>query len=260
MTGAGGLLLALDAGNTDIKAAVFDGPRPVARLRAPRRGGADPLETLRAGLAALPAGVHWRGAVLTSVAPSLDGALERLCRSITGHAPLVIGAASDLGITVATETPEQVGADRLVNAAAAFLLFGGPLVVADLGTAITVCAVDAGGRFLGGAIAPGPAMARDALAERTEKLPVVALQAPPGPIGRTTEHAMQAGLVWGFAGLLDRLIDQALAALGHPAVAGVYLTGGLAALFAPHLAHGHRLVPDLTLDGLRLLFERARRP
>jgi len=163
---------------------------------------------------------------------------------------------------VAVPDPAGAGADRLVNGAAAFLLFGGPLVVVDAGTAVTTSAVTADGRYLGGAIAPGPGIALEALVARTERLPAIALEAPEGPIGGDTAAAMRAGIVLGYAGLVDRLAADAARALDRVDPQGgakIYLTGGHAPLLAPHLSVAHRLVEDLTLTGLRLLFARAAR-
>jgi type III pantothenate kinase len=256
-SGGKGALLALDAGNSRIGVGVFEGERLVFATRIPHREVPDPGKALAEAVAG-----HgpWGGAILASVVPSLDGRLVDACREITGAAPLVVDATRDLGLTVATRHPEQVGADRLVNSAAAFRMFGGPLVVVDAGTAVTTCAVTADGRYLGGAIAPGPGVALEALAARTEKLPAVSPEgpdSPDGPIGDDTESAMRAGLVYGFAGLVDRLASEAARALGGAAgTAPVYLTGGFAPLLRPHLTVPHTWVEDLTLTGLRLLYAR----
>jgi type III pantothenate kinase len=248
------LLLALDAGNTDITIGVFDGSRLLSEHRVSHRTVDDPMAAV---LAVVPASEVWRGAVLASVVPSLDAGLIDVCRRVTGLEPVIIDYRADLGIKVATAAPERVGADRLVNAAGTFHRYGGPLVVADVGTAITVCAVDAGGAYLGGAIAPGITMGRDALASRAEKLPKVPLEAPRSPIGHDTEAAMQVGLVLGFAGLLERLLLVTLSGLDEEPPPKVYLTGGQAALLSPHLNLAHQVVPGLTLASLRLLFDRA---
>jgi len=254
-----GLLLALDAGNTDITIGVFDGPKLLSAHRVSHRTEDEPFAAVLAALTGSKLlSLPWRGAVLASVVPSLDVGLIDLCRRVTGTLPVVIDSRADLGIKVATASPQRVGADRLVNAAGAFHRYGGPLVVADVGTAITVCGVDVGGTYLGGAIAPGITMGRDALAARAEKLPKVPLVAPDSPIGQDTEAAMQVGLVLGFAGLLERLIMATLSDLGETPTPGVYLTGGQAQLLSPHLTVAHQVVPGLTLDALHLLFERAR--
>jgi len=249
-----GALLALDAGNSRVGIGVFRGEDLVFRAAVPHRGHPDPM-------GAVAAAVVDRGpfaaAVLASVAPSLDAALRDLCVGLTGAEPRVIDSTTDLGITVATPRPAEAGADRLVNSAAAFLMFGGPLVVVDAGTAVTTSAVTGDGRYLGGAIAPGPGIALEALLERTERLPAVDLAAPDGPIGSDTAAAIRAGVVLGYAGLADRLAADAARALDPEGRARIYLTGGFAPLLAPHLTVPHRWVEDLTLTGLRLLFARA---
>lgn len=252
-------LLALDAGNTALGVGVFRGGDRVATFRVPLGAGADPAAAVRAGLAGLGAAGPWEGAVLASVVPSRDRDLAALCRAVTGMPPVVIDHTSDLGITIATREPAAAGADRLVNGAAAFLLFGGPVVVADAGTAVSVTAVTADGRYVGGAIAPGPALALEALARRAERLPEVTLAAPDGPIGADTASAMRAGAVLGTAGLVDRLVTETVRALGGGPATTVCLTGGYAALLAPFLTVPHRREDDLTLTGLALLYARARR-
>lgn len=253
---AGACLLALDAGNTAVAVGVFRGEALAKSFRVPL-GAESGLEApVREGVAGLG---PWEGAVLASVVPSRDAALAALCRAITGSDPVVIDHTSDLGLTVATRTPAEAGADRLVNCAAAFLVHGGPVVVADAGTALTVSAVTADGRYVGGAIAPGPALALEALAARAERLPTVVLESPAGPVGDDTASAMRAGAVIGSAGLLDRLLADTVAFLGGGAGITVCLTGGDGPLLSPHLTVVHRLDPDLTLTGLRLLYGRARR-
>jgi type III pantothenate kinase len=256
---SGPCLLALDAGNTAVGVGVFRGADRVAAFRVPLGTGAELVAAVREGLAGVGALGAWEGAVLASVVPSRDQDLTALCRAVTGMAPVVIDHTSDLGITIATRAPAAVGADRLANGAAAFLLYGGPVVVADAGTALSVTAVTADGRYVGGAIAPGPAMALEALASRAERLPEVALAAPDGPIGADTPAAMRAGAVIGTAGMLDRLVGETVRALGGGPATTVCLTGGYAALLGPYLTVPHRLEDHLTLTGLMLLYGRARR-
>lgn len=253
----GGALLALDAGNSRVAVGVFDGDRLAFSVRIPHRDVADLEEALARAVAG-----HgpWGGAVLASVVPSLDDRLAHACREVTGADPVVIDHTRDLGLTIATRDPSQVGADRLVNSAAAFQMFGGPLVVVDAGTAVTTCAVTADGRYLGGAIAPGPGISLDALVARTEKLPDVSLEVPDGPdspIAGDTASAMRAGVVYGFAGLVDRLASEAARSLAPAGTARVVLTGGFAPVLRPYLTLPHQWEPDLTLTGLRLLHLRC---
>lgn len=247
-------LLALDAGNTALGVGIFRGDALVRAFRVPHGAGLE--AAVQEGIAGLG---PWEGAALASVVPSRNAALIALCRQITGHAPLVIDHTSDLGITVATREPAAAGADRLVNGAAAYLLFGGPVVVVDAGTALSVTAVTGDGRYVGGAVAPGPAMALEALAARAERLPEVALDAPEGPIGADTAAAMRVGAVIGTAGMVDRLAADTVRALGGGPKTPVCLTGGHAALLSPYLTVPHRREDHLTLTGLRLLYARRLR-
>ena len=251
-----GPVLVLDAGNTHVDVGVFpDGTCAVHHRVAHRGDGAQ----LAAEVAVAVADWRgWRGAAVASVVPSLDRALAECCRRITGSEPVVIDATADLGIRVVTRAPERVGADRLVNAAAAFLQYGGPVLVVDAGTAVTVCGVTRDGRYLGGAIAPGPGIALEALTGRAEKLPKVLLTDPGTQVGDDTETAMRVGVVVGFAGLVDRLLEEVGGWVGEGATPRVLVTGGLAALLSPRLHTAHERVDGLTLTGLKLLFERAR--
>lgn len=246
-------LLALDAGNTSVAVGVFRGDALARTFRVPHGAGLD--AAVKEGVSGLGTSGPWKGAVLASVVPSRDDGLIALCRAVTGAAPRVIDHTSDLGITIATSEPAAAGADRLVNGAAAFLLFGGPVVVADAGTALSITAVTEDGRYVGGAIAPGPAMALEALAARAERLPGVTLDDPLGPIGADTVAAMRAGAVIGTAGMLDRLAAETARELGEGTT--VCLTGGYAALLAPYLTVPHRREDHLTLTGLRLLYDRV---
>ncbi len=234
-------LLAIDAGNSDTVAALFAGGRLLAHRRA-ATDHAVPAEPL---LRALLAGAAPRATVVATPGPRLDAGYRALIRSLLGHPPTVLVA-------------DPVGPDRRANAAAAHALVGGACIVADLGTATTVDAVDAAGRLVGGAIAPGLAVAAAALAAAADRLEPVALEAPPAAIGRDTETAMRSGAVLGHAGLVDGLVDRFRGELG--AELPVVATGGLAGVVAPHCRTVGRVEPLLTLEGLRLLWEAAPAP
>ena len=158
------------------------------------------------------------------------------------------------GITLKYDNPREIGADRIVNAAAAYKLFGGPLIIVDFGTATTFCAVTKNGEYLGGAITPGVKISAEALYQRAAKLPRVELVRPRTVIGRDTVSAMQAGILFGYAGLVDGIVERMKKELGADAV--VIATGGLAELVAPETKTINEVRPDLTLQGLRLLYER----
>jgi type III pantothenate kinase len=233
-------LLAVDAGNTDTVVAVFDGAGVAAQRRAPTAGRPEAKRLVQDVVAA--SGLRPGATVVSTPGEALDDAYRGLIPELLGHTPLLLDGGS-------------TGPDRLANCAAAHALVGGACIVCDLGTATTVDAVDASGAFLGGAIAPGVAVALRALAEGAVRLMPVELLPPRQAIGQDTVEAMRSGSVLGHAGLVDGLVERFRDELGElvPAIA----TGGLAVLVVPHCRHVERIEPGLTLDGLRLLWERS---
>lgn len=175
------------------------------------------------------------------------------CRRYLGHDPLVVTPAIKTGVRVLTDHPTEVGADRIINALAAYRLYGGPAIVVDFGTATTFDAISAEGDYLGGAIAPGLGIAAEALFSRTAKLPRIQLIAPPAAIGRNTVQAMQSGLILGYVGLIEGLVARIRAELGGRAK--VVATGGLAPLLARETDVIKAVEPMLTLEGLWLIYE-----
>ena len=161
------------------------------------------------------------------------------------------------GLTILYDNPDAVGADRVVDAAAAYAFYGGPLIIVDFGTATTFEAITAAGEYLGGAIAPGVGVAADALAQRAARLPTVDIAEPPSPIGRNTVHSMQSGLFYGYVGLVEGMVARFKAELGDDNIQ-VIGTGGLAPLFATATDVLDVIAPWLTLDGLRLIYEMNR--
>jgi type III pantothenate kinase len=251
------VLLAIDIGNTNVGLGLFDGAtlRHTWQLAADARRTPDETGLLvtsclrHAGRD--PAQVS--AVVVASVVPPLEQLyLEVAARYLSQPAWLITHEA-DLGIVNRTVAPEQVGIDRLVTAAAAFAMYGGPLVVVDFGTATTIDAVSARGEYLGGAIAPGLVTAHEALVSRTAKLPPIPLVLPERAIGRTTREAMQAGLMFGYVGLIEGLVRRVQAELG---VGPVVATGGLAPTMARASALDLRVEPYLALEGIRLVHER----
>ena len=248
------MLLAIDVGNTHTRLAVMD-PRGVqgcARLstrpdRPPRdtRAYLDSLIRLHGGWDRIEA------ACIASVVPAVEPGLREALGEVPVH---LAGPRSRWSFTLDLEAPETVGADRLVNAEAALELASTPLVVVDAGTAITVCGLGAGPVFLGGAIAPGVGIASEALFARGARLPRVELVAPRGAIGRSTPEALQSGLVLGFAGLVDGLIERFQRALGG--AARVVSTGGGLAVLGRVARRLGQQVPDLTMRGLWTLARR----
>jgi type III pantothenate kinase len=193
-------------------------------------------------------------AVIASVVPQLTERWVRVCQIYLGCKPLVVDADTNTGIRILIDNPQSVGADRIVDAAAVQKLYGGPACIVDFGTATTFDAVSIDGDYLGGAIAPGIGIAADALAQRTAKLPRVDIAAPPGPIGHNTVHAIQSGLLYGYIGLVEGMVTRFRSELGSEMK--VIATGGLAELVTQHTEVIEIIAPWLTLDGLRLIYER----
>jgi type III pantothenate kinase len=255
------MLLAVDIGNTNVSLGVFRAGRLVATRRAATaaRATADELDLLLDGLLRLDelAFGDVGSICCASVVPALTDALEQV--AARRERPLVIATAGTIPIPVRVDRPEQVGADRLVNALAAHRLHGSPAVVVDFGTATTFDCVAADGAYVGGAIAPGLELGLEALAARTAKLPRIELRAPDRAIGRDTVSAMQSGTVFGYqalvSGLLARIRRELADANGiAPADVKAILTGGLsAAPWVRSLDGINAIDPDLTLRGLAIL-------
>jgi type III pantothenate kinase len=262
------MLLAIDAGNTNTVFAVFEGNECRGAWRAAtearrtsdeyavwldnvmRRDGLDPKDIDQA--------------IIASVVPSANFNLSRLCTERYSSRPLIIGEDGVyLGIEPLLDRPDEVGADRLVNAVAAFDAMGGPLIVVDFGTATTFDVVDADGNYRGGAIAPGINLSLDALHQAAAKLPKVDILRPPQVIGKTTVAAMQAGIFWGYVGLIEGLVGRMRAEMvgaGIGAPRSVVATGSLASLFGQATTVIDRVDDDLTLRGLCIINQLNRSP
>ena len=256
------MLLAIDIGNTNITLGLWDGERWRLqwRLRTVHQKTVDEYGIY---LKMLLREVNLADAVdqviFSSVVPPLTRTFAAVCPRYLGQTALQVSAESDTGIQVATENPAEVGADRIVNAAAAYHLYPGAIIVVDMGTATTVDVVSAAGELLGVVIAPGLEVAAEALADRAAQLNRVALEAPPCVLGRNTTHAIQSGLIFGYASLIEGLVHRLQAELSLPQ-ATVVGTGGLIKLIIPHTSVIQHVEPWLTLTGLRLIAERAARP
>jgi type III pantothenate kinase len=251
------MLLCIDIGNTNITLGIYqqDEPGPRWRLattheRMPDEFGVQLIGLLNHNHIPLQE-VH--DAVIASVVPPLTDRWVQVCRQYIGCDPLVVNANARTGVKILIDKPSEVGADRIVDAAAAFQLYGGPACIVDFGTATTFDAISSQGDYLGGAIAPGIGISRDALAERTAQLPKVDLHAPPSPIGKNTIHAMQSGLLYGYVGLVEGMVSRFHQELGPSMV--VIATGGLAELVSKETSSIEIVAPWLTLDGLRLIYE-----
>ncbi|HQT39193.1 MAG TPA: type III pantothenate kinase [Acidocella sp.] len=256
------MLLVIDAGNTNIVFAVHDGTewRGTWRLATSSQRTSDEygvwLESLltRSGIKAEQ--IH--RAVIGTVVPAALYHLRRLCRDWFDVEPLVARAALDWGFPIKIDNPDEVGADRLLNALAAHNHYGGPLVVVDFGTATTFDVVDKDGAYLGGVIAPGINLSIEALHQAAARLPRIGIGRPQSVIGRSTIPAMRSGIYWGYVGLIEGLLVRIEGEFGQPLKA--IATGGLAPLFAEGTVKLTTIDPDLTLDGLRLLSLRNKPP
>ena len=247
------MLLAIDCGNTNTVFAVYDGPaqRGAWRLATNAQRTADEYAVwlgqfmALAGLA--PSAID--AAVIATVVPAAKFALKTVCRKHFRAEPLIVGEPGvALGIAVAVDRPEQVGADRVVNAVAAQVHYPGDAIVIDFGTATTFDVVGADGSYLGGAIAPGVNLSVDALYRASAQLPRVAVERPASVIGKATVPAMQSGVFWGYVALIEGMVARIRAEHGRPM--RVIATGGLAPLFAGATSAIEIVDPDLTLRGL----------
>ncbi|MDP6263556.1 MAG: type III pantothenate kinase [Rhodospirillales bacterium] len=258
------MLLAIDSGNTNIVFAVFDdggGIRGQWRFSTDSERTADEFGVWLTQLMRLDGfeGGEISASIIATVVPAVLFNLKTLCRKYFECDPLVVGeAAVDLGLQVLVERPEDVGADRLANAAGAHEHYGGPLIVVDFGTATTFDIIDADGNYYGGIIAPGVNLSLEALHMAAAQLPRVAIGRPEKVIGKNTVAAMQSGMFWGYIGMIEGLIRRICDEFG--AEMKVIATGGLARLFAQS-TNGIRLSdPDLTLKGLLAIHRRNHRP
>ncbi|MDF2695807.1 MAG: Pantothenate kinase type CoaX-like, partial [Labilithrix sp.] len=214
------MLLAIDVGNTNIVYGLFDGSRLVHQFRVETSRGrtADEYAVIVRQLLSMrnvePAAV--RGAIIASVVPSLTEPMIDLVRRGFGLDALVVGPGIKTGMSILYENPREVGADRIVNAVAAYERFHSGLIVVDFGTATTFDCVTPKGEYMGGVIAPGIQISADALFARAARLPRVEIQRPPKVVGRNTQHSMQSGIVFGYVGLVDGLVDRLVEEMGFP--------------------------------------------
>lgn len=251
------MLLCIDIGNTNIMLGLYEGEELGSRWRLSTDHERMPDEFAMQLLGLLTfAGVpveQIHGVAMASGVPILTGRWSEVCRTYLGRDPLVVTARIKTGIRILYDNPDAVGADRIVDAVAAYHRYGGPLCIVDFGTATTFEAITAAGEYLGGAIAPGIGIAADALSQRAAKLPKVDIVRPPSVIGRNTVHSMQSGLLFGYVGLVEGMVARFKAELGPQTK--VIGTGGLAPVIAQETTVLEIIAPWLTLDGLRLLYE-----
>jgi type III pantothenate kinase len=259
------MLLAIDVGNTNIVLGVFDADTLVRswRLQTLRERTADELGLLVDGLFS-HGGIdraRVKGIVLSSVVPPLTGTTKAMVARYFGLEMLIVDPATNTGMPILYENPAEVGADRMVNAIAAYEQFGKgsgrPLIVCDFGTATTLDAVSAKGEYLGGAICPGVTISADALFQRAARLPRIEVRKPSQVVGRTTVGAMESGLFFGYVGMVEGLVRRMGDELGGNA--SCIATGGLATIIAPETPLIDRVEVDLTLQGLKIVWDRNAR-
>jgi type III pantothenate kinase len=254
------MLLAVDVGNTQTHFGTFDGPLLVEHWRVATDAEAttDELATRLAALLGLRR-ISFdaiTGSIVSSVVPQLTPGYAEMSERYLHSPCLLVGPGVRTGIAIRLENPRELGADRLVNAVAAYDRFGGACAVVDFGTAVTFDAVSGKGEYLGGVIGPGVAISMEALATRTAKLPPIELGEPPPPaqvIGRSTQASLQSGIVYGFAGAVDAIARRVQGELG--AETSFIATGGHAHAIVPYCEMVDEIDDLLTLTGLRLIWE-----
>jgi type III pantothenate kinase len=259
------MLLAIDVGNTNIVLGVFDADRLTHswRLQTLRERTADELGILVTHLFA-QSGVDQAqidGIILSSVVPPLTGTMEEMSERYFGRTPLTVDPTTNVGMPILYTPASDVGADRVVNAVAAYEMFGRasmlPVIAVDFGTATTFDVISGKGEYVGGVICPGIGISADALFQRAARLPRVDVRKPPSIIGQTTVTSMQAGLFFGYVSMVDGIVQRIRAELPSGDRATCIATGGMASVLANETTAIQRVEPDLTLQGLRLIWQRV---
>lgn len=256
-------LLAIDIGNTNLTFGLIEGEEIVHQWRSMTNRdrtsdeyGIEMEQVLR----------HFHikkkeidDIVISSVVPNLMYTFPSMCRNYLHKDPIIVGEGTRTGMHIRYDNPKEVGADRIVNAVAAREKYGAPLIIVDLGTAITHDVVSVEGEFIGGTIAPGIGISTDALFMRTAKLPKIELIDPNQAIGKTTVQSMQAGIVYGYIGLIDGITEQIMQEMGlEKKDVKVIATGGFASLISLKSKYVDHVDKDLTLRGLQLIYKRTK--
>lgn len=250
------MLLAIDAGNTNIVLGLYKGNKLLERWRVStdRQKTSDEYGILMRNLFEFHGHKfeEVKAIAIASVVPPLMTGLEKMAVEYFRITPLIIGPGVKTGMPIKFDNPKEVGADRIVNAVAAYEIYGGPLIVVDFGTATTFDVVSSKGEYIGGAIAPGIGISTEALFARAAKLPRIELVKPQKVIAKNTVNGMQAGIIYGFTGQVDGIVNRMQKELGEKAF--VVATGGLASLIADESETIEKVDPWLTLEGLRIIY------
>lgn len=252
------LILVFDVGNTNIVLGVFEGKKLLNywRISTNRNKTSDEYGILirqlfeHNGLKLEDV----ESVVISSVVPPLMYSLQAMSIKYCNKEPLIVGPGIKTGINIKYDNPREVGADRIVNAVAAYEKYGGPIIVVDFGTATTFCAISEKGEYMGGVISPGIKISSEALFQRTSKLPKIELKKPDNIICKNTVTSMQAGIVYGYVGLVDFIVNKMKTEMKGNAK--VIATGGLSTLIASESKTIDKIDKLLTLEGLRLIYER----
>jgi type III pantothenate kinase len=250
-------LLVVDVGNTNVVLGIYRGDKLAGswRLATARERTADEYGILARQLLGDFAS-SLDGAIVSSVVPPLNFAIQSMIESRFGLEPLFVEPGVKTGIAIHVDNPQEVGADRIVNCVAAFERYGGPAIIVDFGTATTFDVVTENAEYVGGVIAPGINISAEALFARASRLPRVDIRRPPTVIGTNTVVNMQSGLYFGYLGLVDGILARMKTEL--PPLKKVLATGGLAPLLARDSEHIEEVVEDLTLEGLKMIWDRNR--
>ncbi|MCM3635864.1 MULTISPECIES: type III pantothenate kinase [Paenibacillus] len=252
------MILVIDVGNTNIVLGIYQHKELLHhwRISTNRSGTVDEYGMAIHNLLQY-AGLRLdsiEGVVISSVVPPLMGLLEQLCLKYMKKTPLIVGPGIKTGLNIRYENPREVGADRIVNSVAAIEKYGAPLIVVDFGTATTFDYIDGDANYLGGAIVPGIGISTEALYQRAAKLPRIELTKPKSVIGRNTVHSMQAGIIYGYVGQVDGIVNRIKKEFNvQPRVIA---TGGLAELIFAESETIEEVDSMLTLEGLRIIYER----
>ena len=256
------MLLVFDVGNTNIVLGLYDGDKMIYHWRA----ATNELKTADEYAASLGMMFQLDGVtfamvtdiIISSVVPPVNPTLEYLCRRYFHVEPMMVGPGMKKGLNILYDNPRELGADRIVNAVAGITLYGGPLIIIDLGTATTFCAIDEKKRYLGGAVTPGIGISMEALFQRASKLPRIELTPASSVICKNTVSAMQSGIYYGAIGQVDGIVRRMKKEMGYKEIK-VIATGGLADLIASQSETIDVIDPLLTLKGLYILFKKNRK-